>query len=189
MCSYNKINQIYSCQNNETLNYHLREIMGFDGFVMSDWGAVYGKADSYISAGCDQEQGRPRFYNMTALKEVDIKKIDKAVYRIVKSFIKFGLFDEERKDNFNANVTSKKSIDFAQHSMEQSTVLLKNKNDTLPLDYMNMKNKSILILGNAAAYPLIHGFGSGYVKVDHFIPPLWAFCDAMGIERIPLNTN
>jgi len=55
---------------------------------------------------------------MTALKEVDIKKIDKAVYRIVKSFIKFGLFDEERKDNFNANVTSKKSIDFAQHSME-----------------------------------------------------------------------
>jgi len=50
---------------------------------------------------------------MTALKEVDIKKIDKAVYRIVKSFIKFGLFDEERKDNFNANVTSKKSIDVA----------------------------------------------------------------------------
>lgn len=92
--------------------------MGFDGFVMSDWGAVYGKADSYISAGCDQEMGKPKFYNMTALKEVDIKKIDKAVYRVVKSFIKFGLFDEERKDNFNANVTSKKSIDFAQHSME-----------------------------------------------------------------------
>jgi hypothetical protein len=73
--------------------------------------------------------------------------------------------------------------------MEQSTILLKNKDDVLPLDYFKMKNTSILLLGNAAAYPIIHGYGSGYVKVDNFIPPLWAFCDAFGIDRIPLKTN
>ena len=36
MCSYNRINEVYACQNNETLNHHLREIMGFEGFVVSD---------------------------------------------------------------------------------------------------------------------------------------------------------
>jgi len=126
---------------------------------------------------------------MTALKKVDPQKIDRAVYRVVKSFIKLGLYEEELPDNYKANVTSKESIDFAQYSVEQSTVLLKNKDDVLPLDYLKMENKSILLLGNAAAYPIIHGYGSGSVKVDNFIPPLWAFCDAMGIERIPLKTN
>jgi beta-glucosidase len=113
MCSYNKINHVYSCMNNETLNYHLRELMGFDGFVMSDWGAVYGKADDYISAGCEQEQGSPNWYKIDALKEVDIKKIDKAVYRVAKQFIKFGLYDEEKPDNYKKNVTSKDSIGYA----------------------------------------------------------------------------
>lgn len=55
MCSYNKVNHVYSCENKVTLNDHLRDLMGFEGFVMSDWGAVYGNADSYISAGCEQE--------------------------------------------------------------------------------------------------------------------------------------
>lgn len=55
MCSYNKINHIHSCMNNKTLNYHLRELFGFDGFVMSDWGAIYGRPKPYVEAGCDQE--------------------------------------------------------------------------------------------------------------------------------------
>lgn len=53
MCSYNKINQVYACANNQTLNYHLRDIMGFEGFVMSDWGAVYGEPGDYIPSGCE----------------------------------------------------------------------------------------------------------------------------------------
>ena len=69
MCSYNKINNIYSCENNQTLNYHLREIMGFDGFVMSDWGAVYSGPKTYISSGMDQEQGSLlRWFTKKALK-------------------------------------------------------------------------------------------------------------------------
>jgi beta-glucosidase len=55
MCSYNKVNHIYSCANNKTLTRDLREIMGFDGFVMSDWGAVYGNVRDYMPNGCDQE--------------------------------------------------------------------------------------------------------------------------------------
>lgn len=55
MCSYNKINHIYSCANNRTLNYHLRDLFGFEGYVMSDWGAIHGSPKDYVPAGCDQE--------------------------------------------------------------------------------------------------------------------------------------
>lgn len=70
MCSYNKINHVYSCMNNQTLNYHLRELMGFDGFVMSDWNAIHDSPKLYVPAGCDQEQtDHPDKYNPSALIE------------------------------------------------------------------------------------------------------------------------
>jgi beta-glucosidase len=56
MCSYNKINQEWSCANNQTLNHFLRDIMGFEGFVMSDWGATHSRAPDYLPNGLDQEQ-------------------------------------------------------------------------------------------------------------------------------------
>ena len=42
MCSYNLVNGVHACMNDETLNSHLRDIMGFEGYVMSDWGATHG---------------------------------------------------------------------------------------------------------------------------------------------------
>lgn len=60
MCSYNKINGIYACQNDEILNVDLRERLGFKGFVMSDWGATHTSAKS-ISSGIDQEMGNWEF--------------------------------------------------------------------------------------------------------------------------------
>lgn len=50
MCSYNKINHFWSCENPETLTTHLRDIMGFKGFVMSDWGATHSVS---VSQGLD----------------------------------------------------------------------------------------------------------------------------------------
>jgi len=41
MCSYNKINHVWSCENEESLKKHLREDLGFKGYVMSDWGATH----------------------------------------------------------------------------------------------------------------------------------------------------
>lgn len=56
MCSYNKVNHVYSCANKDTLWRDLRQLMGFDGFVYSDWGAVYGPDPRpYLEAGCDSE--------------------------------------------------------------------------------------------------------------------------------------
>jgi beta-glucosidase len=41
MCSYNKINNVWSCENNSTLNTHLRAYMGYEGYTMSDWGGTH----------------------------------------------------------------------------------------------------------------------------------------------------
>jgi beta-glucosidase len=46
MCSYNLINNTYACENNETLNRDLKGRMGFQGFVMSDWGATHSTVQS-----------------------------------------------------------------------------------------------------------------------------------------------
>jgi len=53
MCSYNKINGTWACENEELLNVHLRQYMHFDGFVMSDWGATHTVS---IAKGLDQEE-------------------------------------------------------------------------------------------------------------------------------------
>jgi beta-glucosidase len=52
MCSYNKINGKWSCENDEEIGLHLRAFMGFKGYVMSDWGATHSVS---INAGLDQE--------------------------------------------------------------------------------------------------------------------------------------
>jgi len=58
MCSYNRINGIYSCGNQHTLSKILRDEMGFKGFVTSDWGATH--AVSFLNAGLDMEMaGEP----------------------------------------------------------------------------------------------------------------------------------
>jgi beta-glucosidase len=57
MCSYNKINGPYSCGNSETLKKVLREDLGFDGFITSDWGAIHGT--EFINSGVDMEMPGP----------------------------------------------------------------------------------------------------------------------------------
>jgi beta-glucosidase len=55
MCAYNKINGEYACENENTLNKDLRERLGFNGYVMSDWGAMEKEADPKLYKGMDQE--------------------------------------------------------------------------------------------------------------------------------------
>jgi beta-glucosidase-like glycosyl hydrolase len=54
-CSYNRINGAWACENNATLGQDLKKVLGFDGFVMSDWGATHSTVQA-MSAGLDMEQ-------------------------------------------------------------------------------------------------------------------------------------
>jgi beta-glucosidase len=58
MCSYNRLNQTYSCQHSKTLNGILKDELGFQGYVMSDWGATHSGLASVL-AGLDMDQPGP----------------------------------------------------------------------------------------------------------------------------------
>lgn len=54
MCSYNRINQTYACQNDKALNGILKTELGFQGYVMSDWGATHSSSPA-VNAGEDMD--------------------------------------------------------------------------------------------------------------------------------------
>lgn len=74
MCSYNKLDDTYSCENNSTLNTDLRERLGFKGYVMSDWGATHSVS---IPQGLDQEQDG--YEPNLVFKEDEVAKIPEAL--------------------------------------------------------------------------------------------------------------
>jgi beta-glucosidase len=89
MCSYNKINGIHASDNKKLLTDILREEWGFDGMVVTDWGALYNRINAYL-AGCDLNMpGGSKYMEKAAIKAVkqgdlDETLIDKAVERILR---------------------------------------------------------------------------------------------------------
>ena len=62
MCSYQRINNSYGCQNSKTLNGLLKEELGFQGYVMTDWYAQHGGIAS-ANAGLDMAMPYSDFWN------------------------------------------------------------------------------------------------------------------------------
>jgi beta-glucosidase len=160
MCAYNKLNGVYCSENTYLLNDILRDEWDFDGFVMSDWGAVAHRVEGII-AGLDLEMPPSGEINdkkiIDAVKQgkLDISDLDKAVERILNIIIK-------------AADTKKKQIPFdqmkhhgiAKEAALESMVLLKNEDGILPLD----KNCKLAIIGVMAKIPRYQGAGSSHVN-------------------------
>jgi beta-glucosidase len=144
MCSYNKINGIWSCENPVTLKHDLKNYSGFKGYVMSDWGATHSTS---IAEGLDVEMPQAHFMNadsITAgLKSGSIKQadIDDSVERILYSMFAVGVMDEPLSawdwKKQSTNSTTEASVASARKLSGLSTVLLKNQHSasgpTLPL--------------------------------------------------------
>lgn len=68
-------------------------------------------------------------YNLDAIKaDLTDEQLDRSVHRIVKSFIKLGLYEQQLPDQFIKNVSTAENKDFARKAAEESTILLKNDN-------------------------------------------------------------
>jgi len=98
MCSYNRINSVYSCEDPSTLGM-LDNQFGFTGFVVSDWGATHSTVAS-AKAGLDMEMNTaPGTYYGSALQtavqdgQVPMATLNDMVLRIVRSMFRVGLFD------------------------------------------------------------------------------------------------
>ncbi|WP_205649358.1 glycoside hydrolase family 3 C-terminal domain-containing protein [Agromyces sp. LHK192] len=136
MCSYNQVNGVYACEN-PILTTSLDQQMGFDGYVMSDFGSVHSTAAS-MDAGLDQELNRPVYYTPARLDaalaagEITQEQVEQAAYDVVHTYIEKGLFDHLVPATAIPNVSTPEHKALARELAEQSTVLLKN-DGALPL--------------------------------------------------------
>jgi beta-glucosidase len=166
MCSYNRFNGTYACENKWLLTDVLRGAFGFTGYVMSDWGATHSTVPSAL-AGLDQESGWPfddaPFYG-APLKaaivsgQVPEARLDEMATRILRSMFAHGVVDDP--------VPASAPIDFAadeavsQADEEQGAVLLKNDGNLLPL---GSGVRSIVVIGGHADKGVLAGSGSSLV--------------------------
>ena len=168
MCSYNRINGLHVSENKTYLTDILRDEWGFDGVVMSDWGAVNDRVKG-LAAGLDFEM--PGSYGINDREIIEAvqggslseKTLDKAVERILKWIDKY-----ESKKQKDVKWDKEADHELAGKIEEESAVLLKNEDSILPLD----KNDEIAIIGRFAKAPRYQGGGSSHInssKVTSFM--------------------
>jgi beta-glucosidase len=152
MCSYNKINGPYACNNPDTLNTILRDQVGFRGFVTSDWGANHTLL--FVNDGLDMEMWGPFVKDMTeamqkALNsgEVSEATIDRAVGRILCQMDRFGLLDGKGKHTITPIDTAADAA-VVRKTGQDAAVLLKNSDATLPLTKEDLH--SLVLIGPGA---------------------------------------
>ncbi|TQN65572.1 putative beta-glucosidase G, partial [Colletotrichum shisoi] len=200
MCAYQRINGSYACQNSKALNGLLKTELGFDGYVMSDWGA-YGmnwKAGSFFGGNVTKAVN-----NGT----LDVARVDDMIVRIMTPYYRLGqdkdfpsvdpstgdlnTFSPKSTWVREFNLTGERSRDVRADHGElirkhgaAATVLLKNENGALPLK----APRSIAVFGNDAGEDtqgfynqddfeygtLTAGGGSGTGRLTYLVTPLEA---------------
>jgi beta-glucosidase len=162
MCSYNRINGDYGCENTYTLHDVLKKDWGFQGFVISDWGGTH-STEKASAAGMDQEQPMADFFGPALLQaakdgKVPMSEIDDHVRRVLYAEFLSGLIDNPTQKGV---VDVAGGLEIAQHIEEKSIVLLKNDKAILPLNAA--KIRSIAVIGGHADVGMISGGGSAQV--------------------------
>ena len=162
MCSYNRINGDFGCENPYTLHDVLERDWGFKGFVISDWGGTH-STEKASAAGLDQEQPMADFFG-SKLKEaveagrVPMSEIDDHARRVLYAEFLSGIVDDPPQKGV---VDVEKGFEVAQRLEEKSVVLLKNSPTVLPI--VPSKVHSIAIIGGHADVGMISGGGSAQV--------------------------
>ncbi len=160
MCSYNKVNGTFASENPFLLTDVLRKEWGFEGFVVSDWGAVNERVDG-LKAGLDLEMpssfgvGEKKIRDAIQAGSLDEATLDTAVERILNIVFKF-------VDQREVGATYDKD---AHHSLARQVatecmVLLKNEEQVLPLS----KKASVAVIGAFAEKARYQGGGSSHVN-------------------------
>ncbi|KAA0108539.1 beta-glucosidase [Mycolicibacterium sp. P9-22] len=167
MCAYNRINGVYAAENAWLLSTVLRDEWGFDGAVISDWGAVRDRVAA-VNAGLDLEM--PATNGVTdadVVAAVEAGTLDATVVARA----------AERVTTLAARVTENRGSaapfdvdahhDLAREAAARSIVLLKNDGDLLPL-----APSSVAVIGGFAVAPRYQGGGSSHVNPTRVDVPL-----------------
>src|SRR6204780_2352934 len=161
MCSYNRINGDFGCENSYTLHDVLENEWGFKGFVISDWGGTH-STEKASAAGLDQEQPMADFFGPKLKEAVDagkvpLSEIDDHARRVLYAEFLSGVVDDPPRKSV---VDAENGLEVAQRVEEKSIVLLKNARSVLPII---QSIHSIAIIGGHADVGMLSGGGSAQV--------------------------
>jgi beta-glucosidase len=184
MDAYNLVNGTYMTQNNDLNNEILKKEWGFDGILMSDWGATHDGVAA-ANGGLDLEMPSPTFMNrdalLPAIKEGKMVEatIDDKVRRILCKAIEFGFFDRTQTDT-DIPTYSQEGRQVALEEARGSMVLLKNAGNLLPLD--ENKLKTIAVIGPDAYPAVVSGGGSAETKSFNAVSYLEGISNRLGTK-------
>lgn len=159
MSAYNKLNGTYCSQNKFLLHDLLKGEFGYEGLVMSDWGAVHDKAES-VKAGLDLEMptmiegGEASVEEALSRGELSMEEIDEKVRHVLQ------LIEDLSKKTEKPKVSPQERKAVSSQIAQESICLLKN-DGILPLAG---EGKKILVVGELAAKPAIQGGGCAHVN-------------------------
>ena len=170
MCAYNKVNGKYASENPELLNGVLRDDWGFEGLVMSDWGAVNDRVEG-LKAGLDLEMPGDIAHNrqviLDAVKDgsLDVEVVDTAVRRVLNMIYNTTLVEGAVPAKFEEHA------DLARQLSTDGAVLLKNKDNLLPLS----DDSKVLVIGEMFEKMRYQGAGSSLLHPYKLTTPKQAF--------------
>lgn len=170
MCSYNRVNGRYACQNSTLLEQILRKEWGFKGYTISDYLALHTTAGG-MNNGLDFEPWPPIGYQpllinlALAAKRTSVAMLDQHVRAMLVTWFRFGVFDRAAYRNDDAQINKTADAKVSQTISEQATTLLRNQGGILPI---SKKVRSIVVIGKPATQ-FESGGGSGAVTpfVNH----------------------
>ncbi|MEV0366841.1 glycoside hydrolase family 3 C-terminal domain-containing protein [Nocardia fusca] len=156
MCSYNRINGVYASHNRWLLTEVLREDWGFEGAVVSDWGAVSDRVAG-VAAGLDLEMpgsgGATDAEIVAAVRDGRLSEadVDAAVRRVL------ALTDLPRAPSGEVDIDGHHAL--AREAAAEAVVLLKNDGGVLPLP----ADRRLAVIGAPATRPRFQGGGSSHI--------------------------
>lgn len=182
MCSYNRINGQYACENEHLLEQILRKEWGFDGYVLADYLAAHNSVAS-LNNGLDFEPFPPIAYQPLAIDAAlagglaSTSTLDAHVRAMLTTWFRFGLFDRDAYKDDDAQIDKPANQQTAQQIEEQAITLLRNEGPVLPLDAAKLKR---IAIAGAPATAFATGGGSGNITPFDFKAPLDAIKDRAG---------
>ncbi|QSP98540.1 glycoside hydrolase family 3 C-terminal domain-containing protein [Bifidobacterium longum subsp. infantis] len=174
MCSYNRINGVHSAQNHWLLTDVLRDEWGFEGIVMSDWGADHDRVAS-LNAGLNLEMPPSYTDDQIVYAARDGRIAPARLDRMAQGMI--DLINKARAamsiDGYRFDVDAHDEV--AHQAAIESIVLLKNDDAILPLNADPAAARKIAVIGEFARTPRYQGGGSSHItptKMTSFLDTL-----------------
>ena len=161
MSAYNEVNGVYANENKHLLNDILRDEWGFDGIVITDWGASNDHALG-VAAGSNLEMPNPGLDSARELiaavesGKIKMEDLDARVDELLDAVLTLHANAKGKSDEFDKNAHHQ----IARRAASESAVLLKNEGNTLPLK----AGTKVAVIGDFAFVPRYQGAGSSLVN-------------------------